>query len=91
MRPRIELGEPAPALQLPNGPYYEETGGAWVMVVSPDGSTATRRIVTLGRRNPEAVEIVSGLRAGERVITSSYQDFKTIERVDLSGPIRRQD
>lgn len=88
VRPRIELGEPANALQLENGPYYEETGGGWVMVLSADGKTAMRRTVTLGRRNPEAIEVVSGLRAGEQVITSSYQDFKAVERVDLDKPAR---
>jgi HlyD family secretion protein len=53
LRPRIELGETQDSLVLGNGPYYDETGGLWVLVVSSDGSTASRRDVTLGRRNPE--------------------------------------
>jgi HlyD family secretion protein len=84
MRPRIELGETAGSLVLDNGPFYDETGGVWVLVVSKDGAFASRRNVTLGRRNPEAVEVVSGLSAGERVITSSYQGFKDVERVELN-------
>jgi len=84
MRPRIELGETAQSLIIANGPYYDETGGLWVLVVSGDGKTASRRDVTLGRRNPEAVEVISGLAAGERVITSSYQSFKDVERIDLN-------
>jgi HlyD family secretion protein len=84
LRPRIELGETAQSLVMANGPFYDETGGVWVFVVSPSGSTAVRRNVTLGRRNPEAIEIVSGLAAGERVITSSYQTFKDVDRVDLN-------
>jgi HlyD family secretion protein len=84
MRPRIELGETAQTLVVANGPYYDETGGLWVLVVSGDGGTASRRNVTLGRRNPETVEVVSGLAPGERVITSSYQSFKDVERIDLN-------
>jgi HlyD family secretion protein len=84
MRPRIELGETAGSLVVDNGPFYDETGGLWVLVVSKDGASAGRRDVTLGRRNPEAVEVVSGLNAGDRVITSSYQGFKDVERVELN-------
>ena len=84
LRPRIELGETAQSLVVANGPYYDETGGLWVLVVSGDGGAASRRNVTLGRRNPEAVEVVSGLAAGERVITSSYQSFRDVERIDLN-------
>jgi len=84
VRPRIELGETAQSLVIANGPFYDETGGVWVFVVSPNGSTATRRSVTLGRRNPEAVEVVAGLAAGERIITSSYQSFKDVDRIDLN-------
>lgn len=83
LRPRIELGETAETLVVANGPFYDETGGLWVLVVSGDGGSASRRDVTLGRRNPETVEVVAGLSPGERVITSSYQSFKDVERVDL--------
>jgi HlyD family secretion protein len=84
MRPRIELGETEQSLVIANGPFYDETGGLWVLVVSGDGGSASRRNVTLGRRNPETVEVVAGLVSGERVITSSYQSFKDVERVDLN-------
>jgi HlyD family secretion protein len=84
MRPRIELGETAESLVIANGPFYDETGGLWVLVVSGDGRSAIRRDVTLGRRNPEAVEVVAGLAADERVITSSYQTFKEVDRIDLN-------
>lgn len=84
LRPRIELGETAETLVVANGPFYDETGGLWVLVVSGDGGSATRRNVTLGRRNPENVEVIAGLAPGERVITSSYQSFKDVERVDLN-------
>lgn len=84
VRPRIELGETAESVVIANGPYYDETGGLWVLVASPDGASAVRRDVTLGRRNPEFVEVLSGLSPGERVITSSYQSFQDVERIDFN-------
>ena len=43
---------PAQAVMLPNGPFYQDTGGNWVFVVAPDGGYAVKRNVRLGRRNP---------------------------------------
>jgi HlyD family secretion protein len=78
---KLELGRAATVLMLPNGPFYQETGGNWVFVVAPDGRYATRRTVRLGRRNPEHVEVVDGLAPGEKVIVSGYQAFQKIDRV----------
>jgi HlyD family secretion protein len=80
---RLTLGDPAPALLIPNGAFYTETGGSWVFVVAPDGSGAVRRPVRLGRRNANFVEVLEGLDAGERVITSPYTGFAERDRLDL--------
>ena len=80
---RLELGGAAQALMLPNGPFYQDTGGQWVFVVAPDGQYATRRNIELGRRNPDDVEVLQGLEPGERVIVSSYEGFKDVQRVEL--------
>ncbi len=78
------MGGDRHALILPAGPWLERTGGDWVMVVSSDGGPAARRRIKLGTRNAEQVEILSGLRPGERVITSDYAAFEKAGRVDLS-------
>jgi HlyD family secretion protein len=83
---RLELGRAARAKMLPNGPFYQETGGNWVFVVAPDGRYATRRNVRLGRRNPEHVEVLDGLQTGEKVIVSGYEAFQKIERVEFEKP-----
>jgi HlyD family secretion protein len=83
---KLELGRAATAMMLPNGPFYQETGGNWVFVVAPDGRYATRRTVRLGRRNPEHVEIVDGLKTGERVIVSGYEALQKIDRVEFDKP-----
>jgi HlyD family secretion protein len=83
---KLELGGAARAKMLPNGPFYQDTGGHWALVLAPDGRSATRRNVRLGRRNPEYVEVVDGLQTGEKVIVSGYEAFQKIDRVEFDKP-----
>lgn len=80
---KLTLSDPAKALLLPNGAFYNETGGNWVFVVSPDGSQAVKRPVRLGRRNADFIEVLEGLEPGERVLTSPYTGFAQRDRLDL--------
>lgn len=82
---RLTLGDPSPALLIPNGAFYNETGGAYVFVVTPDGGEAVKRPVRLGRRNADFIEVLEGLEPGERVITSPYTGFADKDRLDLSS------
>lgn len=82
---RLTLGAPGPARLIPNGSFYNDTGGAWVFVVAPDGRSAVKRQVRLGRRNSDYIEVLDGLDAGERVITSPYTGFAERDRLSLSG------
>ena len=81
---RLELGEARPALMLPRGGFFQDTGGNWAFVLHPDGTYAEKREIRLGRRNPESLEVLSGLKSGDRVITSSYGAFANVERIDLT-------
>ncbi|WP_215241618.1 efflux RND transporter periplasmic adaptor subunit [Dyadobacter helix] len=72
---RVQLGQPSTAVLLPVGGFFSESGGNWVYVVSEDGKRASKRNITLGRKNPEFFEVLDGLQAGEKVITSSYENF----------------
>lgn len=69
------------ATLLANGPFFNDTGGAWVFVLNPDGNVATRRTVQLGRRNPSTIEVEAGLIAGDEVIISSYANFIEVDRL----------
>ena len=80
---RITLGDTRRALVLPNAGWLEAGGGASAFVVRPDGRRADRRPVGVGRRNPEQVEITSGLRPGERVVVSSYAGFDKLNHLIL--------
>jgi len=79
---RLVLGDTSErATLLANGPFFNDTGGAWVFVLDLDGKVATRRPVRLGRRNPNAIEVESGLIAGDKVIISSYANFIAVDRL----------
>lgn len=72
---RLQLGKPAEATLLPTGGFFSDTGGNWVYVLNESGSKAEKRNISLGRKNPQFYEVLSGLEAGEQVITSSYENF----------------
>jgi HlyD family secretion protein len=52
-----------------------------IFVLSPDGTEAERRQVTLGRYSVSTVEIVSGLREGDRVIVSDTSQYDSYNRI----------
>jgi HlyD family secretion protein len=80
---RLSLGGDQPALVLPAGAFLERSGGDYVFVVSPDGHHADRRRIKLGRRNSEQVEVLSGLKAGDRVVTSDYEGYEKLDRIQF--------
>ncbi len=82
---RLTLGDNSDALLIPNGSFYQETGGNWIFVVAPDGTEAVRRTVRLGRRNSDFIEVLDGLEPGERVITSPYTSYAGMDRLVLDS------
>jgi len=81
----LELGSPTETLIIPNGAFYQDTGGNWIFVVAPDGQRAVKRNVRLGRRNVRDIEVLDGLEAGEQVITSPYTNYLDMDRLELQG------
>lgn len=80
---RLTLGDSNKALIIPNGTFYQDTGGNWIFVLSEDGTEAHKRNVRLGRRNSRHIEVLDGLVEGERVITSAYSSFKQMDHLSL--------
>ena len=80
---KLTLGDPVRARLIPNGSFYNDTGGAWLFVVTPDGSEAVKRAVHLGRRNADYIEILDGLEPGEKVLTSPYTGLADKDRLVL--------
>ncbi len=60
----------------PVGGWVAAENGAFAFVLDADGTHATRRAVRIGRRNPEVVEILSGLNPGDRIVTSNLSTVK---------------
>ena len=71
----LQLGEAAEAILIPRGSFYQATGGRWIYVVDASGDKAYRREIRIGRQNPQYYEVIEGLQVGEKVITSSYDNF----------------
>lgn len=85
LAPKLTLGDSAPAILVPNGAFTTDSAGAWAFVVAKDGTTAQKRPIRLGRRNPDQIEVLAGLAPGDRIITSSYTGFADKDRLKLSG------
>ena len=83
MQVKLTLGDNADAILIPNGSFYQETGGNWIFVVSADGTEAIKRTVRLGRRNTDFIEVLDGLEPGEKVITSPYTSYVGMDRLTL--------
>jgi HlyD family secretion protein len=79
----LQLGQPVEALLIPRGAFYQNTGGQWIFVVAQDGKKAVRRAIRIGRQNPLYYEVVSGLDAGEQVVTSGYDTYGDAEELIL--------
>ena len=71
----LQLGQPENAVLIPRGTFYQKTGGKWIYVVATEGGKAVKREIRIGRQNPQFYEVLEGLEAGEKVITSGYDNF----------------
>ena len=81
---KLTLGDASEALLIPNGAFFQDTGGKWIFVVSPNGSEAVKRNVRLGRRNNQFIEVIEGLELGEQVVTSPYSSYQNMQRLNFN-------
>jgi HlyD family secretion protein len=77
----LQLGQPKESTMVPIGGFFQETGGQWIFVLDPSESFATKRNISIGRKNPKYYEVLEGLQAGEKVIISGYESFGKNERL----------
>lgn len=71
----LQLGQPTDVAIIPRGSFFQKTGGRWIYVVDESGEKAYKREIRIGRQNPQYYEVLEGLNPGEKVITSSYDNF----------------
>jgi len=79
----LQLGQPKVSVLVPIGGFFQETGGQWIFVLDPSESFATKRNISIGRKNPKYYEVLEGLQAGEKVIVSGYETFGKNEKLIL--------
>ena len=77
----LELGQPEEAIIISKGTFFQKTGGAWIYVLTEDGTQAVRREIRIGRQNPQYYEVLEGLEPGEKVVVSGYDSFGDAERL----------
>ncbi|MGV8878071.1 MAG: efflux RND transporter periplasmic adaptor subunit [Sphingobacteriaceae bacterium] len=80
---RLALGDETRALLLARGGFYQQTGGNWIFKVSEDGKTAYKTNIQLGRQNPDYYEVLQGLKPGDKVVTSSYENYGEMQELVL--------
>ncbi len=78
---RLALSDQKQAILLPKGGFYQKTGGNWVYKLNEAGNMAYKVQVKLGMQSPDTYEVLEGLQPGDKVITSSYENFG--ENVEL--------
>lgn len=82
-RVQIELGKAEEALIIPRGDFYQSTGGQWIYKLDASGTKGIKTPISIGRQNPTQYEIIEGLEAGDRVITTGYDRLGDTEVVIL--------
>jgi HlyD family secretion protein len=83
MQIRLALSDETQAILLAKGGFYQQTGGNWVFKVDKDGTTAYKVDVQLGRQNPDYYEVLSGLQPGDKIVTSSYENYGNMQELVL--------
>ena len=80
---RLSLSDETQAVLVSKGGFFQQTGGNWIYKVSENGNTAYKVDVQLGRQNPDYYEVLSGLKPGDKVVTSSYENYGNMQELVL--------
>jgi HlyD family secretion protein len=81
----LSLSDETQAITVPRGAFFQQTGGNWIFKVSSNGKTAYRVPIQLGRQSIDQYEVLEGLNPGDKVITSSYENFGNIQELVLQN------
>lgn len=79
---RLLIDEKHNVLMVPRGPFVESEGGRFVYLVQ-DG-IAVRSPVQLGATSVSSVEIVNGLKQGDRIVIAGTENFENAKRVSIN-------
>jgi len=79
----LALSDARQALLLPKGGFFQQTGGNWIFKVKENGTSAYKVNIQLGNVNTDYYEVLQGLNPGDKVVTSSYENYGTMEELVL--------
>ena len=82
LKTKVFLSGKTKALLVSKGLFYQSTNGKWIFVLDSENK-AVKRNIKIGRENPFYYEILEGLKEGDRVITSNYDEFKDVEEINI--------
>ena len=80
---RLALSDEKQAILVDKGGFFQQTGGNWIFKLTESGKTAYKVDIQLGNMNPEYYEVLSGLKPGDKVVTSSYENFGNMQELIL--------
>lgn len=81
----LALSEEKQALLLPKGGFFQQTGGNWIFKLNEDGTKAYRVNIRLGNQNTDYYEVLEGLKTGDKVITSGYENYTDMQELILKN------
>jgi HlyD family secretion protein len=79
----LSLSDARTSILLTKGGFYQQTGGNWIFKVSADGTKAYKVDIQLGNQSTDYYEVLQGLQPGDKVITSSYENYGDIQELVL--------
>jgi HlyD family secretion protein len=77
----LALSDERQAILVPKGGFFQQTGGNWIFKVSEDGKMAYKADIQLGNQNIDYYEVLQGLKPGDKVVTSSYESYGTMQEL----------
>jgi HlyD family secretion protein len=79
---RLLIDERPNVLVVPRGPFVEAHGGKFAYVM--DDGFAVRKPIRIGGTSVSSVEIVEGVKLGDRVVIAGSEEFENVPRVKIN-------
>ena len=79
---RLLIDERPNVLILPRGPFVEAHGGKYAYVV--ENGMAIRRPIRIGGTSVASVEVVEGVKAGDKVVIAGSEEFENVPQVKVN-------
>ncbi len=80
---RLLIEERPNVLMVTRGPFVESEGGRFVYIV--ENNIAARRPFKLGATSISAVEILEGLKEGDKIVVAGTDQFENAEKISLNN------